>query len=58
MTKFLNGAVKWLVAVFLIKKENRELLPVLAGSLKFRNRKLLTFFFLLFMWKHVLCACM
>lgn len=44
MTKFLNGAVKWSVAIFLIKKENRELLPMLAGSLKFRNRKLLTFF--------------
>lgn len=45
MTKFLNGAVKWSLAVFLIKKENQELLPILAGSLKFRNRKLLTFFF-------------
>lgn len=45
MTKFLSGAVKWSLAVFLIKKENWELLPMLAESLKFRNRKLLTFFF-------------
>lgn len=45
MMKFLNGAVKWWVAVFLIKKENRELFPVLAGSPKFRNMKLLIFSF-------------
>lgn len=53
MMKFLNGAVKWWVAVFLIKKENRELFPVLAGSPKFRNMKLLTFSFFFFS-----CGCM